>query len=49
LDKNLFEKYGLLENSSRGIWSLLKNEDFVQKVDIQEVVKIVKQKDGLHP
>jgi restriction system protein len=40
--RTYLKKYGLLENSSRGIWSLTAKAKDVQKINPQEVVKAVK-------
>ncbi len=47
--RTYLRKYGLLENSSRGVWALTANGRDVECVDSQEVVKVVRaqvQKDS---
>jgi restriction system protein len=41
--RTYLKKYGLLENSSRGVWSIAPNKREVQKVDAQEVVRTVRE------
>lgn len=43
--RTYLKKYGLLENSSRGIWSLTKTGDEPTIVDSREIVKKVKEMD----
>jgi len=43
--RTYLKKYGLLENSSRGIWSLAASAKQVEKVDPHEVVKAVRALD----
>jgi restriction system protein len=43
--RTYLKKYGLLENSSRGIWSLAASANQVEKVNPQEVVKAVRALD----
>jgi restriction system protein len=40
--RTYLKKYGLLENSSRGIWSLTPKANDVEKLNPQEIVKAVK-------
>ena len=40
--RTYLKKYGLLENSSRGIWSLTEKSKNIQQVDPAEVLKFVK-------
>lgn len=40
--RTYLKKYGLLENSSRGIWSLIDNEINTKKLDYREIVKTVR-------
>lgn len=41
--RTYLKKYGLIENSSRGVWSLTKEADDVSSVDPAEVVKRVRE------
>ena len=43
--KNYLKRFGLLENSSRGVWSLKKDlsEDKINKLDPEEIKKTVRQ------
>lgn len=43
--RNYLKRYGLLENSSRGVWALTSKGQEVKKVDKDEVNKYVKQID----
>jgi restriction system protein len=45
--KTYLKKYGLLENSSRGIWALSKANIDVAKLDQNEIVRKVKEQDIL--
>jgi restriction system protein len=44
--RNYLKRYGLLENSSRGIWSLTAEGHKVDHVDPKHVNRIVKSRDG---
>jgi restriction system protein len=41
--KTYLKKYGLLENSSRGIWALLDNDIDTKSIDSNEIVKFVRE------
>ncbi len=41
--RTYLKKYGLIENSSRGIWSLTPNGSATEKVDEKEVVRVVRE------
>lgn len=41
--RTYLKKYGLLANSSRGIWSLIDNELDTSKIDYREIVKVVRE------
>lgn len=41
--RTYLKKFGLLENSVRGIWSLTNKAKQIEKVDPQEVVRVVKE------
>lgn len=41
--RTYLKKYGLLDNSSRGIWSLIDNELDTSKLDYREIVKKVRE------
>jgi restriction system protein len=41
--RTYLKKYGLLENSSRGVWSITPEKRHVQKVDAQAVVRTVRE------
>ncbi len=41
--RTYLKKYGLLENSSRGVWAIAPDKRHVQKVDAQEVVRTVRK------
>lgn len=43
--RTYLKKYGLLENSKRGVWTLTAKANAVEKVDPQEVVRTVKALD----
>jgi restriction system protein len=43
--RTYLKKYGLLENSKRGVWTLTAKARAVEKVDPQEVVKTVRAQD----
>lgn len=43
--KTYLKKYGLLENSKRGIWSLVEVKDKEPTVDPQEVLRFVREED----
>lgn len=43
--RNYLKRYGLLDNSSRGVWSLTSQGKSIKNVDEKEVVRIVKGKD----
>lgn len=45
--RTYLKKFGLLENSSRGIWALSKAEIDVSKLDHIEIVKTVREQDKL--
>lgn len=40
--RTYLKKYGLLENSRRGIWSLIDNKIKIEKIDSKEIVKKVR-------
>lgn len=40
--RTYLKKFGLIENSSRGIWSLTNKADAVHEVDVEEVLKFVR-------
>jgi restriction system protein len=40
--RTYLKKYGLIENSSRGVWALTKKAELVQEVDADEVVRSVR-------
>jgi restriction system protein len=42
--RTYLKKYGLLENSSRGIWALVDNEIDTNKLNSDEIVKYVREK-----
>ena len=41
--RTYLKKYGLIENSSRGIWSLTPNGSAIEKVDEKDVVHVVRE------
>lgn len=41
--RTYLKKYGLLENSSRGIWSLIDNDINTKKIEPNEIVKFVRE------
>jgi restriction system protein len=41
--RTYLKKYGLIENSSRGIWSLTSKASSIEKVDEKEVVRLVRE------
>ena len=41
--RTYLKKYGLLDNSGRGIWSLINNEIDTSKLDYKEIVKTVRE------
>jgi restriction system protein len=41
--RTYLKKYGLIENSSRGIWSLTPNGSAFEKVDEKDVVRVVRE------
>jgi restriction system protein len=43
--RTYLKKYGLLDNSSRGVWVLLPEKADITAVDPQEVIKTVREKD----
>jgi len=43
--RTYLKKFGLLENSARGIWALSKSDIDVDKLDHLEIVKIVREQD----
>ena len=43
MDTNIHEKVGLLENSSRGVWSLTPNGRDLEKINPQEIVQKVRE------
>lgn len=45
--RTYLKKYGLLENSSRGIWALAKTDFDIKKLDYNEIVKKVKEDEKL--
>ncbi|BBP43967.1 restriction endonuclease [Thiosulfativibrio zosterae] len=47
--RTYLKKYGLLENSSRGIWTLTQKGKEQKKVDTSEVLKIVRELDKKEP
>lgn len=46
--RTYLKKYGLLENSSRGVWSISPNKTNVKEVDPKEVSRFVNQADKEH-
>jgi len=42
--RTYLKKYGILENSSRGVWSLVDNEIDISKLRADEIVKFVREK-----
>src|SRR5438067_150516 len=47
--RNYLKRYGLLENSSRGIWSLTAEGHKVRHVDPKNVNRVVKSSDAAEP
>lgn len=45
--RTYLKKFGLLENSSRGIWALSKSNIDIESLDYTEIVKFVKEQDKL--
>lgn len=45
--RTYLKKFGLLENSSRGIWALSKSDIDIHKLDYSEIVKTVREQDKL--
>jgi restriction system protein len=45
--RTYLKKYGLLENSSRGIWALAKSDIDLKKLDQNEIVKTVREQNKL--
>ena len=45
--RTYLKKFGLLENSSRGIWALSKSDIDIDKLDYSEIVRIVREQDKL--
>ena len=43
--RNYLKRYGLLDNSTRGVWSLTQKGQEAKAVDEKEVIKVVKEKD----
>src|SRR4030042_4153668 len=41
--RTYLKKFGVLENSTRGIWSLIAKGSTIDKVDEKEVVKVVRE------
>ena len=41
--RTYLKKYGILENSSRGVWAIVPDKRHIQKVDHKEVVRIVRE------
>ena len=44
--RTYLKKYGLIENSARGIWSLLSSID-IEKLDYREIIKAVKESEKI--
>lgn len=42
--RTYLKKYGILENSSRGVWSLIDNEIDISKLNADDIVKFVREK-----
>lgn len=42
--RTYLKKYGILENSSRGVWSLIDNEIDISKLNADNIVKFVREK-----
>ncbi|WP_293294775.1 restriction endonuclease [Allomuricauda sp.] len=45
--RTYLKKYGLLENSSRGVWALVDNEIDTSNLDSNEIVKTVRENDRI--
>jgi restriction system protein len=45
--RTYLKKYGLLENSSRGIWALAKSDIDLEKLDQNEIVRTVREQNKL--
>ena len=45
--RTFLKKFGLIDNSARGVWSLLNADIEIDKVDANEIVKTVREKDKL--
>ncbi|HMB07359.1 MAG TPA: winged helix-turn-helix domain-containing protein, partial [Isosphaeraceae bacterium] len=43
--RSYLKKYGLIENSSRGIWPLTRKAESVQEINPEEIVKLVRKTD----
>lgn len=41
--RTYLKKYGILENSSRGVWAIVPDKRHVEKVDSREVVRVVRE------
>jgi len=41
--RTYLKKYGLIENSSRGIWALVDNEIDIDKLDLDKILRIVRE------
>ena len=42
--RNYLKRYGILENSSRGVWALTARGQSIDKVDVRDVKRIVKRR-----
>lgn len=47
--KSYLKNYGILENSSRGVWALAKNSIDIGEIDEKEVVKYVREQSSKKP
>ena len=45
--RTFLKKFGLLDNSSRGVWSLSSSDIEIENLDASEIVKTVREKDKL--
>jgi len=45
--RTYLKKYGLIDNSERGVWSLTESDIDIKKISTEEIVKSVKEKDRL--
>ena len=41
--RTYLKKYGILENSSRGVWAIVPDKRHIEKVDHKEVVRVVRE------